>query len=197
MKHTKRSTKRGYTLVEMLIVLSIISVIFPVVFSILYILLNQQVKLYRIIETKRQGDRIMSFMKEKISREAVVIKNAAGTPRCDLYTGIPETTADGNDFIFRKSTDPLAPSFNFYVTTSTLLTQDSAGLPSTSLHDNRVRITNFQIECFRRNNTISPAQPNKHVIMVGFSYTVEFIDNTPTQAEGTTSLQYHTKIRLR
>lgn len=195
MKNRKRN--KGYTIIEMLIVLTLLSIIMPAVFSIIYTLLNQQMKIYRIIETKRQGDRIMSFMKEKITREGMGIKTAAGTLRCSNYTATPETTTNGNDFLFMKTTDPAGPSFNFYLVNSTFFVQDTGGLPSISLHDSKVRVTNFQIECFRRNASTSPSQPNKNVITIGFEYTVEFVDNSPTQAEGATSLQYQTKIRLR
>lgn len=189
--------KHGYTLVEMLIVLSILTIVMPAVFTIIYTLLNQQVKIYRLVETKRQGDRIMSFMKEKIVREGVAIKNGAGLLRCATYTASPENTTNGNDFIFMKTANPSGPTFNFYLTNSTFFVQDSGGLPTTSLHDNKVRVSNFQIECFRRNSIASLSQPNQNVILVGFTYTVEFIDNSPTQAEGVTSLQYQTKVRLR
>ncbi len=182
---------------EMLIVISILSIVLPAVFSIIYTLLNQQVKIYRIIETKRQGDRIMSFMKEKITREALGIRNATGTLRCTNYTGAVESTANGNDFVFLKTAVANGPSFNFYLANSTFFIQDTGGLTNTSLHDSKVRVSNFQIQCFRRNVMTSLSQPGKNVVLVGFTYTVEFVDNTPTQAEGTTSLQYQTKIMLR
>ncbi len=187
----------GYTLIEMLIVLSLLTIIMPAIFTIIYTLLNQQVKIYRLVETKRQGDRIMSFMKEKIVREAMGIKNGAGLLRCATYTAIPENTTNGNDFIFMKTVNPSGPTFNFYLTNSTFFVQDTGGLPTTSLHDNKVRVSNFQIECFRRNSTIPFTQSNSNVVLVGFTYTVEFVDNSPTQAEGVTSLQYQTKVRLR
>lgn len=193
MKHTSR----GYTIIEMLIVITLLTIIMPAVFSIIYTLLSHQMKMYRIIETKRQGDRIMSFMKEKIIREAMGIKRANNTIRCGSYTATPETTTNGNDFLFMKSTDPNGDSFNFYLVNSTFFVQDTSGLAATSLHDTKVRVTNFQIECFRRNSSVSPSQPNKNIVTVGFTYTVEYIDNSPTQSEGTTSLQYQTKIRLR
>lgn len=192
-----KQTKRGYTIIEMLIVITLLTIIMPAVFSIIYTLLSHQMKIYRIIETKRQGDRIMSFMKEKIMRETMGIKRANNTIRCGSYTATPETTTNGNDFLFMKTTDPAGPSFSFYLVNSTFFVQDTLGLPSISLHDSKVRISNFQIECFRRNASTSPAQPNKNVITVGFTYTVEFVDNSPTLLEGTTSLQYQTKIRLR
>ncbi|CAN5206456.1 hypothetical protein BH09PAT2_BH09PAT2_09460 [soil metagenome] len=186
--------REGYTLIEMVIVLSILSMIIPIIFSIIYVLLNQQVKIYRLVETKRQGDRIMSFMKEKISREAVDIQNASAVARCATYTGNPETTTDGNDFVFLKDKTATPATFKFFVNSSNLLAQDSTLLPSTSLNDNKVKITNFQIECFKKNTT-TPFQSN--VLLIGFSYTVQFVDTTPTTAEGTTSLQYQTKISLR
>lgn len=191
------TTQRGYTLIEMLIVLSLMGLIIPIIFSILYVLLNMQLKMYRLIETKRQGDRIMTFMKEKITREAVAIRRANGTSRCTTYTGSPETTTNGADFIFVKDTSATPPTFHFSLNNDTLFTQDSTNMASTSLHDTRIEVSDFRIQCFKRNNTLNPFQVNQDVILIGFSYTVHFVDNSPTSAEGDTSLQYHTKIRLR
>ncbi len=197
MKTQLRNTTKGYSLIEMLIVLSILSIILPVVFSIIYVLLNQQIKIYRLIETKRQGDRVLSFMKEKILREAVMLEDSAGTARCQTYTGVPETTTDGQDFIFKKSTDAASSTFNFYVNNNALFIADSDGMATSSIHNTKVRISNFQIECYRRNSSLSATDPSRNIVMIGLRYTVEFIDNTPTTAEGTTSLSYMSKIRLR
>ncbi len=189
--------RQGFTLIELLIVLSIISIIIPIVFSIIYILLNQQVQIYRIVETKRQGDRIMSFMKEKITREALSISDSSGTPRCATFSGNPENTTNGDEFLFLKN-DTLPPeTFNFVVTNNTLIAKDSVSMINTSLHDSKIRVSDFEIECFKRSNVADPMQLNRNVVLVGFSYTVTFVDSTPSDAEGDTTLQYHTKIRIR
>ncbi len=183
----KRSN--GYTLIEMMIVIGILAVIMPTVFSIIYILIQQQLRIFRVSETKREGDRIAFFVKDTILREAVGIYKKNGADRCTSASTTPEQTNDGSDFLLARTKTSSATGFSFEQTGESLIFHDLNDGTSEKLHGERVRVSDFQIQCLRKSNVSNP--------VVGVSYTVTFYDNTPTDLEGTVSFPYHLKVKLR
>ena len=179
---------RGYTIIEIIVVVMMLGILLPAVFSILYAILQQQLKVYRITETKRQGDLILEFMKEKISRDGASIYAPGPVDLC-VTPGETITTTDGNNFRFRDDNNNTF-WFNLTASTGDIRYRD-AGI-NALLDNTQVTISNFEIGCIRRrNNTI-----------VQFSYTASFNDLTPSIEEGTLpapgiALNYVTKIRLR
>lgn len=182
--------EKAFTLLEMLIVLSIVGILLSTIFSILFVVLRQQVRIARIIETRRQGDSILNFMKERIVR-ASSIENDAGTEICTAPV-LPATfttyaAGNGDDYVFVDG----ATEYKFRLPpgTTTLLYSDANTLVDSPLHNTRVTVTGFSIQC-RRNASTTTA-------LVQFAYTVTFVDPTATAGEGTTVLTYRSKVKLR
>ncbi|MBP9691408.1 type II secretion system protein [Candidatus Woesebacteria bacterium] len=184
-------TSKGYTLIEVLIVITILGIIMPAVFSILFAILQQQAKISEITEVKRQGDSVLQFMKEKISREATSVLGdndlSDGVPPyevCDKL--IPEftSTEEGQDFYFSDG----AANFSFYTNDEGLLmfNQDPLTTPLTA---SPIVISDFKIGCRKKSTYSSP--------VVAFSFKAVF--NRPSQdlQLGTTELFYQSRVRLR
>lgn len=193
----QKKNNKGYTLLEMLIVLMLIAIILPTIFSIIYILLQQQLRIYRLVETKRQGDRVMSYVKDKISREAGGVIQG-GAPVCQNANDIATQTGNLNILSFVRNT---GTQFSFSPNNTGALMardQDTTILPTpTGLNDGMVTISNLTIQCFRRNTLINPLDPNRGVTLIGIAFTIQFNDVSDSPDELDAILQYQTKVRLR
>ena len=178
----------GFTLIEMLMVLGIIAVIMPAIMSISYAILTQQLRIYRLTETKRQGDYIINIMKEKIARDArALYDNVAGANVC-AGAGTSFSSPSGTTFDFVNDN---GDTFSFRQVGNNMVFNDNTILPviTSYLNDTRVTITNLTIECVRKTLLTHP--------LVGFSFDITFVDSTPTVREGVSSLHYQTKVKLR
>lgn len=186
----KNSGKKAFTLLEMLIVLTLVGILLSTVFSIIFVVLRQQVRIYRIIETRRQGDAILNFMKERLVR-ATGIETDTGVAICTPPV-LPATYTDrapstGDDYVFIDSGSKYR--FRLPAASTVLLYNDRISLINSPLHSGTVDISAFSITC-RRNALNSTA-------IVQFSYVVTFHDPTFTPGEGTTVLNYRAKVKLR
>ena len=177
--------KKGYTLIEMIIVLAVISLLLPMIFSVMYVILRQQIKIYRVVETKREGDRIMLFIKEKVLREAYMIRDSAGIERC-ILPNVPYS--DTPNLVFKKGPNATDASFAFYLSGESIFFNDFITL-NTPLNKSTVRITTFNVSCNKRTVDHSP--------LIDISFTIFYNDPTITAEEGNVSFPYRTKIRLR
>ena len=138
-----------------------------------------------MVEAKRQGDAALTFMKERILREGITIRNSSGTiSYCDSATPPNNqfATSNGTNFRFLLSDRTNVYYFVQSGTRIDYVTTTPSAI-TTSLTANTVQVSNFQISCFRR--TINTP------IMIQISYTVTTTDNTST-----ISLPYKTKVRL-
>jgi len=186
------NTKKGFTLIEMIIVIAIVGVILPLVFSIIFVVLKQQARIHRIAETRRQGDSIMSFMKEKISTQVVEIRSLGGAAQCDdpgdIYPSSP--SPDGRNFYFLDADGNIF--YFLYSSGNRRITYESFTPPpyiSTALNSDTVIVTNFKIQCIKKTFSSPP--------LVQIAFDVKYRDRTPTVDEGEVVLPYRTKIRIR
>jgi prepilin-type N-terminal cleavage/methylation domain-containing protein len=74
--------KKGYSLVEVLIVITLIGIILPGVFSIVTVILRQQLVIYELSTIKREGDAVSYLIKDKITRDATGIVNNTNISQC-------------------------------------------------------------------------------------------------------------------
>ena len=178
----------GFTLVEVLMVLGVIAIVVPSIMSISYVILSEQLRIYRLTETKRQGDYIMNVMKEKITRDAdTLFDNNPGSNVCD-DAGESFTSPAGTEFDF---IDAGGNTFSFREVAHNMVITDLTVLPTitSNLNDTRISITGLTIECSRKTRLTLP--------LVGFAFDATFVDATPTAREGTITLHYQTKVKLR
>lgn len=184
----KKINKKGYTLIEMLVVLVIISLTLPLIFTILSVILQQQLKIYRLIEVKKQGDFVMGFMKNKIATEALRISSQANPvlERCTLTS--PSYSAPGgtNFYLLNAANQP----FRFIISGNQLMVNTVSTNTTSTLTTNSVIIRNLQFSCVKRSTLAVP--------LVQISFDIEYNNGTsaPDAAE-TAQLTYATKVRLR
>ncbi|OGK12999.1 hypothetical protein A3A93_04080 [Candidatus Roizmanbacteria bacterium RIFCSPLOWO2_01_FULL_38_12] len=175
--------KKGFTLFEMLIVISLFAILLPTIFAILSTILRQQLRLYRIVEAKRQGDAAMSFMKNQILRQGVAIEDEMGQAQCnDALDEYSPPFGDNFRIIIDKSNGN--NEFYYFIQSGQMIGY-VRGMPiiSTSLTTNIVTVINFHISCFRRSLNSPP--------IIEISYTVQSTDGI-----NTIILPYRTKVRL-
>jgi len=188
---------KGFTLIEIIVVMAVLAILLPTVFSVIYIIMQQQLRVHKLTETKRQGDAIMAYMKETIARDAWGVSDEVGGVECNTAGSTYHDFA--NFFFFVGNNTPpdiftfrLYPSGNisyehyFYHGGFGMYVNDlSANLNATDV----VSVSGFDIECRKRDNNSYP--------VIAFSYDVTFVDTTPTAQEGVVTLHYQTKVKLR
>lgn len=186
--------KKAFTLIEMLIVLTVVAILIPTVFSIVFVIMRQQVRIYRVIETRRQGDSVLTFIKDRLVRSKQITNYPASpslTPYC-ATAGATYTSTGGTDIAFLDNDDNryilYLDSVNDNLMFRPLLPNGTPTGTANSVNNNLVAISDFQVSCARRAQEGSP--------LISVSYTIEFKDNTAVE-DGTVELQYQTKIKLR
>lgn len=165
--HKINTYSKGYTLIELLIVLTMIGIMMPAIFSILYVILLQQAKISETITLKNQGDNAQRFMKEQLVG-AVAIQDG-GISYCTTANSTVSTMSDPDllerfgtvRFVRRDST-----FFRFdYSPVNRSLTYINPPISLGLIDTARVRITDFRFTCNRR-SLQSP-------ILVRIQYTIE------------------------
>lgn len=192
--------KKSFTLIEMIIVIGIVALSMPALFGLIFSIINQQSKIYRLSEVKKQGDLVISSMSQVIKNYAVdIYSNSSLTAkRCDSAGSIYPAaggTNDGSTFYFK---DQFGNSFRFYRYTSgggSFIASDSARPASSSperflLTANNIRIlsNSFTISCSRTALYSSP--------IVQILLTLEY-NTSSTRPDEKANLTYRSSVKLR
>jgi|GEM_PF-1807597 len=197
-----KKNNTGFTLIEMVVVMGVMALLLPTIFGVTYIIMQQQLQIHKLTETKKQGDLIMSYMKESIGRTAVGIVDDSGTEQC-VTPGAPYSSSSGSGFHFTIDQGSNPDMFSFQESSGELIFTEKQYNPSLGSYDTStislnnssvVAVSNFLIECQRRTADVGTIN---FYPLVGFQFDATFVDTTPTAQEGVTSLHYHTKVKLR
>ncbi len=192
---------KGFTIIEMLIVIGVIGLSLPILFNIFYVLLRQQIKIYRALEVKRQGDYILNTMKNLIINRAVSIHNNPPPSPIDCLS-IQDITAN-NYFLDKQGT-----YFRFCQSSSGTTCDNSDGyiassssLPSVgivALNNDKTFISDFTLTCYQNQSYSSP--------IVGILFTICYKTaqnqtncsiNNQNQVEENAKMTYSTFVKLR
>ncbi|MDO8496936.1 MAG: type II secretion system protein [bacterium] len=182
--------KKGFTFIEIIVVLGIITIVLPALFSIIFVILQQQNKVYRLSQVKREGDYALSIMEHVIRNYGTAVYYGApptylDTPKCDTAG----SSAPYSSTMYLK--DIYGNWLHFYTVDdagSTKIASESAQFTSGFLTTNKVKIINYSISC-SRTNTFSPP-------LVTISFTAQY-NTDSTDPKDTASLTYQTSIKLR
>lgn len=186
--------KKGFTIIEILVVITVIGLTLPVMFSIFFVLFQQQTKINRLSAVKKEGDYIISQVNNTVKDRAVSIHS--GKPPDDTNKVCATDISD-------HGVSPTVTSLYFldknrlwfgYALNGNSIAFDSVSLASVqNLSSSKIIITNFLISCIR-NNLFSPP-----LISLSFDicYDAGTGDCTSTRPEELVSLHYQTRIKLR
>ncbi len=172
--------RNGYSLLELVLVLSILGIIIPAGFSIFMASMRAQLKVSLLQEVKRNGDTALSVMENLIKSRTQSLQQLDGTPICN----VAGATYSAGDVYF---VDSEAQRFRFYLSTDQIAS-DSSAIGSSFLTNSKVAVTNFTLTCEKSNSFTPP------IISIG--YTVSQASDT-TRSEEQARLDYLTKVRLR
>jgi Tfp pilus assembly protein FimT len=160
IKYSDRQTRRsrGYTLVEIMVIVIIMAVVMQVTVGILIVLVRQQSAVVRLTDIKSEGDRIMARMKNEISTQAVSTKaTISATPT--LVCIDPTDIYDSTNVYFGTSD---ASSDLTYALSGQDLTQ-VVGASSETLNSPKTTISDLNISCSW------PSQFSDRIIAVSFT----------------------------
>lgn len=188
---------KGFTLIEMILVIGSIGLTLPLLFSIIFTILQQQVKISRLTEVKKQGDYILNVITNTIRNYAVTIHSALPPNQsnltCNFYPEQPISVAYFLDkyttyFRFCKSSDGINcdDNNNYIASFSSILNN---GSPLTiPLNNNKIKITDFTLTCYKKTQFASP--------VVGIKFTISY-NTSSTRPEENAQMTYQTKVKLR
>lgn len=178
--------EKGYTMIEMMVVIIIVGIVLPLVFSILYTIIQQQLKINRIVEVKKQGDYVLAFMKNKIESDAIRISSSTALADEKCTTTSPTYSSANGSFYFMNK---LNQAFIYDASSGQLIQTNTATNLQTSLTTGKVVVKNLTFKCIKRSTLGSP--------LVQISFTVEYNNTTPNpRPEEIAILSYKTKLRL-
>ena len=186
---------RSFTFIETLVVIAVLGLVLPVLFSILFVILQQQLKIFRITEVKRIGDYIVQVLENSIKNNAYTIYDSTAEI-CEAdptnpfpHSGIPSSFRDKYNSTFsinytspNLSVDypgPVAPAPTF-------------AFAQGQLNSSKVSVSSFSISCARQSIYSAP--------LVSINFIVCYnVDGScvSTRPEEMASLEYQTNIKLK
>jgi len=181
--------KKSFTLIETIVVIAVIGLILPVVFSIFFVLLQQQIKIYRLNTVKKEGDYLISIIENTLRNDTKSI-HSAEPPNDSNIKCSTESSAYGStsSLYFLNNND----QWFGYLLSNDAIAFVSASITPVNLTSSKIKISNFSISC-SRNYPYSPSS-------VSLSFTIEYCNDVAcaqTRPEETALLFYRTKIKLR
>ncbi|OGK23590.1 hypothetical protein A3A46_04645 [Candidatus Roizmanbacteria bacterium RIFCSPLOWO2_01_FULL_37_13] len=199
IKHQTSNIKHfnAFTFIETLVVIAVLGLVLPVLFSILFVILQQQLKIFRITEVKRAGDYIVQVLENSIKNNAYTIHdNSSEICEADPdpanpfpHNGIPSSFRDKYNSSFSINynspdlsldyPDPVAPAPTF-------------AFAQGQLNSSKVSVSSFSISCARQSIYSAP------LVSINFSVCYN-VDGSciSTRPEETASLEYQTSIKLK
>lgn len=173
--------RKGFTLVEVIVVIAAIGIVLPALFAILFSLLKQQIKIYQLSEVKRQGDYAFSIMESTVRLNALSIYEATNTTPVCANAGDTNIPAG----FFHDDKDNW---FRYAISSGRIASQSSVAGATVDLTTNAVTISNLVIQCSRTARYSAP------IISLQFTVTAGTAAS-PTEKRAT--MTYRTRIQLR
>lgn len=187
--------KKGFTFIETLVVISVLGLVVPTLFTILFVILQQQLKIFRITEVKRIGDNIVQVLQNVINNNAYTIYDGA-TEICEAdtvnpfpHSGIPSSFRDKYNSAF--SIDYSSPNLSV-VYPAPLPPAPTFAFAQGQLNGSKVNVFSFSMSCNRASIFSAP--------LVSLNFTVCYNIGgscVSTRPQETASLDYQTTIKLK
>ena len=174
-------------------IILIFVILMPVVFNIIYIILQQQLRIHRFTNVKKQGDYALTFVRDSITRDVWGVRDDTGATQCSTPgSSYQNTTA--TDFVMNFDVNKMLifGQQNGYINYTVNDVDPSNGniieLFNTTLTDGTTTISNFRIECYKKTAATYP--------IIGFQFDISTSGAAPTQQEDIV-LHYQTRVKDR
>jgi prepilin-type N-terminal cleavage/methylation domain-containing protein len=152
----ERNNKKGFTLLEVVVVLGVLVLVLPALFGIVFAVMKQQIKVYKLTEVKRQGDAILNLI-QKSYRPAYGIYDsyspATGFGREICKTSGFISSSSGADMYFKNAQGDM---FRIYMaldssSNANVIFYDYSNPSTQTIVSNplKVRISSYNISCER------------------------------------------------
>ncbi|NTU46946.1 prepilin-type N-terminal cleavage/methylation domain-containing protein [Candidatus Roizmanbacteria bacterium] len=170
---------RGFTMIELLIVIGVLALTFPLIFAVLFQILQQQARIYQLIEVKREGDFILNSVEYILKNRVATVYNSTGVQVCTTGTG--GIAVSGIHFKDKDNTDI---TYSLVTSGSTHLFASNSAILTTA----KTNVTNFSLSC-TRTNTWSPPLISVRLVLENYPKSSREKENI--------SLDYRTKVKLK
>ncbi len=182
--------KTGFTLIEIVVVISIIALVVPAVFAIVFGILREQTKLMRLSTIKKEGDYILNVVKGTIKNNALAIHSDGPPTEENEKCRVIEDYTSGSALTFE---DNAGDWFKVLLSTDKIASYSSGTDSTLNLNSDRTVISGFSIGCAR---SVAYSPP---IVSLSFDicYAASPGSCVSTRVEETATLHYQTKIKLR
>ena len=181
MSHVSR---KGFTLIEMIVVVGVVALTIPAVFAITFAVLRQQAKLYALKTVKREGDLALNAIKTNIKNCAVTIHDAS--PPLDT-NAICDQTGSNNAPTTMYFVDKTGAYFSYSNSSTKIASNSSIPNAAGDLTTPNVQVDNLTFSCVRTNQFSPP--------VVSVKFQIQY--QNPDRHADISSMTYQTQIRLR
>ena len=180
---------KSFTLIEMVVVVGVLGFALPVLFSIIFLIIQQQARIYSLQELKKQGDNAYYTIKTTVKQYATTITDPTLYPTilyptiidvCPIY---PTPSLTPAPFLFMFDKAGIGFSYMFL---NDKIASNSPGnaISNVYLTNDKVVVSDLQFSCYHTNQ-YSPA-----IISASFKVTEAGV------ATNAASMQYSTKFKL-
>src|SRR3989344_1379451 len=185
--------KRAFTLIEVIVTIAAVAIVLPTIFSIFYVILQQQSKISKLAEVKRQGDYAMSAMENIIRDNAVKILDDSAIPE-QVVCDSPNSSDNGDGTL--SFADKYGNKFGFYGSPTMIdpHTEPLAGFPTPPFSldilttDSVVFSSPLTMSCTKEDVYTAP--------IVKIAFTIDY-NTSSARPEDQVSLPYETSVALR
>ena len=177
--------KKGFTLIEMIVVITVVALVVPAIFSIIFGLIRQHTKIHRLSTAKTEGDLILNLAANTIRNNAITIHSS--TPPNDVNMVCAGVGDNSQAPLYFQ--DRMGEWFGFSLSSNTISSESSNLASPVALNSTNTTISDFVLSCTKSNLYSAP--------VVSFSFKICYGACTSTRTEETVELNYQTKIKLR
>lgn len=181
--------KKGFTLVEMLVVFSVIALVIPSIFAIIFTVIREQAKILRLSTAKREGDYALNLINNQIRNRALSIHSDSPADATNEICRDVETVSSSSLY-FKDERDAW---FGYYSSSNKISSSSSVIASPLELTSANTYVDNFSIGCEK---TAAYSYPS---VSIAFDICYKTVSGNCSSArpEEISTLHYQSKIGLR